>query len=334
MIELGLMVVLFIALSGLMSLVEASLLSISHSEVDELRIRDVWGGRALKSIFAEMTKVLGVVVIVTNFINVLGPILVSQNAISHYGDSAVYLVTAVLTIGTIVFSEVLPKSLGRHYAQRIAPLAAPLLQVLVIALYPLVTVLQRFSNLMKRGERLIGTETQIRSLAKRGRRAGLIEQDEGDMIRRAFVLNDRTARDIMTPGSQVTAFKDSDTVTEVASKVHNHAFSRYPVYGSTMHHVTGMVMSRDLLVALATGKGDLLLSEISKPCLLVPGNMQSDALLQRFLDEHLHLGVVQDNRQTLGVVTLEDVLEELVGEIEDEKDAGVLGTQNVMKDRG
>ena len=174
MIEITITIGLFIALSGLMALVEASILSITHGEVDERKVREVWGEKALKDIHAEMTKPLVVIVLVTNFINVVGPIIASQKSVRIFGDSALYFITVVLTLGTIVFSEIVPKSLGRHYAQHIAPMAAPLLRLLVMALYPLVASLEWFSSLMKRGERPIGTETQIRSHAERGRQAGLI----------------------------------------------------------------------------------------------------------------------------------------------------------------
>ncbi|MGI9457578.1 MAG: hemolysin family protein, partial [Aeoliella sp.] len=320
MLQLTFIIVLFIAFSALMALIEAALLSISHGEVEELRIQKVWGATALKSLTGRLTLTLVVVVVITNLINILGPILASRKAIQLYGDSAIVFVTVILTLGTIVFSEIIPKSLGSHYAPRIAPLVAPLIRSLVYVLYPLAVVLEWISSLLKSGERQIGTEVQIRSLVTQGRRAGLIEADEGRMIRRAFVLNDRTAEDIMTPISQVAVIKDSATVREAASVVLHHAYSRYPVFGKSVHDVTGLVMSRDIFEALTDGKDDVPISSISTPCLTVSTKLRSDALLVRFRDRRIHLAVVRDHERSVGVVTLEDVLEELVGEIEDEKD--------------
>ena len=276
------------------------------------------GGREGKPI--EIAQPLVVVVIFTNLINVLGPILVSRRAIDLYGDSAIPSITVILTLATIIFSEIIPKSLGSHYATQIAPRAAIPIRALIVMLYPVVVVLEWFSSLLKHGKRQLGTEIQIRSLVAVGRRAGLIEQDEGRMIRRAFILNDKTAADIMTPLSDVISFSGSTTVGRAATQVFRHAYSRYPVFGESVHDIKGLVMNRDILEALAGDKDDLAISAISKPSPIVPATLRSDALLARFRDQHIHLAVVRDRDRTIGIVTLEDVLEELVGEIEDEKD--------------
>ena len=141
------------------------------------------------------------------------------------------------------------------------------------------------------------------------------------MIRRAFVLNDRTAEDIMTPLSKVATLNGSDTVRQAASQVLHHAYSRYPVVGTSVHDVQGLVLSRDIFEALADNKQELPLSSICSPCLKVSTKVHSDALLVKFRDRRIHLAVVREGHRTVGIVTLEDVLEELVGEIEDEKDS-------------
>ena len=322
MFELAVYVTGFIALSGVMAAVEAALLTVSQGEVDELVMRDAWGAHALKAATGSITRSVVVMVFFTNTINVLGPILASRKAIQLYGDWVIGVITAVLTFGTIVLSEIIPKSLGAHYAPLIGRGAAPVVRFFVYLLYPLVVALEWLCGLLKTGQRRIGTEGQIRSLVAIGRRAGYIESDEGQMIQRAFILNDRIASDIMTPLQDVVSVKESTTVREAAAHVFRHAYSRYPVFGESVHEVTGLVMSRDILGSLTEGKDKETVSTIARPCLVVAAKMRSDALLVRFRDEHVHLAVVQDGRRlTVGVVTLEDVLEELVGEIEDEKDA-------------
>ena len=320
MLDIALLTVLFVGMSGLMALVEASLLSISRGEVEELRSRGVSGAKALQAVTTKLTRAIVVVVICTNLVNVLGPILVARQAIQLYGDSAIVPITVTLTLATIVFSEIIPKSLGSHYAPQIAPIAAPPIRALVAILFPLTVTLEWLSSLLKSGQRRIGTEAQIRSLVTIGRRAGFIEEDEGQMIRRAFVLNDKTAADIMTRLDEVIALKGSANLRQAATQIFHHAYSRYPVYGKSIHDVTGLAMSRDILEALAAGRDKEPVSGISKPALIVPGDIRSDELLVQFRDRHIHLAVVQDGNRTVGVVTLEDVLEELVGEIEDEKD--------------
>lgn len=322
MLELTLYVVVFIGLSGMMAAIETAVLSISPAEVEELRLHKAWGSEALKSITRRLTRPVVVLVIFTNTINVLGPILAGQKAIALYGDVAIGVITMVLTSGTIVFSEIIPKSLGSHYAPLISRTAAPVIRALILVLYPLVIALEWFSNLLKSGERRIGTEAQIRALTKIGRGEGYIERDEGQMIRRAFLLNDRSAADIMTPLTDVVAVEEATTIGEAASRVFRHAYSRYPVFGESPDDVRGLVLSRDILKALTDEKDQDRVSTICREILKVPADMRSDELLVLFRNEHVHLAVVQDRHSTVGLVTLEDVLEELVGEIEDEKDDG------------
>ena len=321
MLELALYIFTFIALSGLMAAVEAAVLTISRAEVEELRLQGAWGADALKAITGRITRAVAVLVIFSNTINILGPILTGRKAMQLYGDFSIAIITAILTLGTIVFSEVIPKSLGTHYAPLISRWAAPAIRLLTIVLYPLVVFLDWLSDLLKRGERRIGTEAQIRSLTTMGRRAGYIESDEGQLIRRAFLLNDRLARDIMTPRKDMVSLGKMDTIRDAAMLACRHAYSRYPVFGDSKNDLTGLVMSNDILKALIDGREQEPVSTICRSGRTVPADMRSDDLLVCFRDQHIRMAVVQDQQGTVGLVTLNDVLEELVGEIEDEKGA-------------
>ena len=320
MLELALYITVFIALSGLMAMVDAAVLSVSYGEVEEMVLGKKSGAIALRAIANRITRALVVIVLLTNTINILGPILAGKKAIDLYGNTAIGIVTATLTFGTIVFSEIIPKSLGTHYAPAISRVSAPVILSLIYALYPLVVALEWISNLLKSGKRPIGTEAQIRSLVTIGRRAGYIESDEGQLIHRVFILNDRTAADVMTPLKDIVGVEATATVRQSAQRVFHNEYSRYPVFGKSVHDVEGIAMSRDILEALCEDRDAEPVTTIIRPALLVPASMRSDELLVLFRDRHIHLAIVQDDGKTVGLVTLEDVLEELVGEIEDEKD--------------
>lgn len=320
MLELLTIVAGFIALSGLMAAVEAAVLTVSRIEVEEMRLQGAWGANALKKITSQLTQALVVIVIFTNTINILGPVLSGRKAIQLYGDASIGIVVGALTAGTIVFSEIIPKSIGSHYAPVISRWSAPVIRLVILLMYPLVVALEWLSGLFTKGERRIGTEVQIRSLASIGRRKGYIESDERQMVRRAFLLNDLSAADIMTPLKQVVAIDSGDTIRNASACVFQHAFSRYPVFGKSPNDVVGLALGRDILKALAEGRENEPVSTICHPGLTVPAGMRSDELLVLFRSRHQHLAVVQDQQTTVGLVTLEDVLEQLVGEIEDEKD--------------
>jgi putative hemolysin len=323
MLALALYILVFIALSGLLAMVDAAVLSVSRAEVEELVQQGKWGAVPLRALKHRMARAVVIVVIVTNTINVLGPILVGQKAVEVYGSTVIGVITAVLTLGTIIFSEIIPKSLGAHYAPLISRVSAPVILVLIYALYPLVVALDRLTSLFQSGERPIGTEAQIRSLVAIGRRREYIESDEATLIHRAFVLNDRQATDIMTPLERTVAVRAGETVKEAAAVVVGHPYSRYPVFGETADDVRGIVLTRDLLEALAEGRDAEPVTGIARQAFLVGARTRSDALLVLFRDKRIHQAVVQQQGKTLGIVTLEDVLEELVGEIEDERDVAV-----------
>ncbi len=320
MTALILLFVVFLFLSGILAAIDAALLSVTHPEISEMVGQGKWGARRLQEVKKALTRAVVVIVILTNTVNVLGPVLVSRKAVDVFGVEALGITIIALTLGTIVFSEIIPKALGAHYAQYVSRLSAPLIRAVGLALYPLVRGLEWLAEILKRGRRRIGTEEQIRALVTIGKRAGLIEGDEMRMIHRAFLLNDRTARDLMTPLENVIAIDAAASIGESAALVREHAFSRYPVFGNSPDEIEGWVLVRDLLQAMADGRQDEKVRPLVRPAFEVEADRRSDWLLVMFRDRHVHLAIVRENDKTLGVVTLEDVLEELVGQIEDETD--------------
>ena len=320
MYELLLLTIGFIVLSGILAMVDAAVLSVSQAEVEEMVLKKQWGAVPLKKVHQSITRAVIVVVIFTNCVNVLGPILVGQKAVVLYGNTVIGVITGILTFGTIIFSEIIPKSLGTHYAPLVSRMAAPILVSLIVALYPLVIALEKLTSFFQKGKRVIGTEEQIRSLVSIGHRAGYIESDEGQLIHRAFILNDKTAKDIMTPLKDIIGLQSTETVRTAADKVFKNPYSRYPVFGKSIHDIKGIVMSFDILEAVSQGKDEEPVTSVMRDALVVSARRRCDQLIMLFRDQHIHLAIVQEDAHTIGLVTLEDVLEELVGEIEDETD--------------
>ena len=310
----------FLALSGLVAMIDAAVLSVSHAEVQETIVKQQRGAQSLKRVKDKITRSLIVIVILTNSINILGPIAVGQVATRLYGDSVIGLVVALLTLGTIVCSEIIPKSIGSHFAPTISRWSAPFVLTLVYLLYPLVLALEKLSDAFIVGKRKIGTEEQIRSLALLGRRARHIERDEGRLIQRAFLLNDSSAKDLMTPLPEVIGFKNTDCIAEAAENTMKYEYSRYPVFGADSEQIKGIVLGRDVLEAFSKNKGSQKVSTLLREVPVVSADKRADQLLIFFQKGRPHLALVQEDGKTIGIVALEDVLEELVGDIEDEKD--------------
>lgn len=321
MFWLVILTIAFLLVSGLLAAIDAAFLSVTRPEVEEMIHHGKRGALHLRDAKRKIARTVVVIVILTNTVNVLGPILVSRRAFELYGSHVIGIITLILTVGTILFSEILPKALGVHFAPVISRFSIPIIRLVTILLYPIVIALAWLSELFLMGKRQIGTEEQIRSLATIGRRAGFIEHDEGLLIHRAFVLNDRTAGDIMTPLDIVSTFRITDTIRDISAEVRRCIYSRYPVLSESSNELLGIVMARDVLAALSDGREDDFVTSIIRPGLVVSSDTRSDALLALFRDRHIHMAAVERQNLIVGIVTLEDVLEELVGDIEDEKDS-------------
>ncbi len=321
MLSLSILIVCFILLSGMWAMVDTAVLSVSHAEVEEMIGKKLYGARPLKTLQKHLTKTIITLAILTNITNILGPVWIGHWAGELFESAGIGIVTAILTFGTILFSEIIPKAIGAHYSPTISRCSAPLIRAAVWVLTPIVWVLDHFVKLFKSGERHIGTEEQIRALVNMGGTAGHIDSDERKLIHRAFVLNDRKAKDIMKPLSEVIGIPMNATMRRAAKVVFDNPYSRYPVYGTSMDDIGGVVFSHEILQMMADDEEKKPVTTVLHPVLFVQESERADDLLNLFRKKQMHLAIVQSGVKTIGVVTLEDVLEELVGEIEDERDA-------------
>ncbi|MDA1292168.1 MAG: hemolysin family protein [bacterium] len=319
MFELIVVIAIILLFSGFFSGAEAAIVSITDAEVHSMMEKKRIGVSILHRVNKQLNRSVITIVVWNNVVNIVGSIVVGQIVINMYGDAVLAVITTALTFGIIIFSEIIPKAIGIHYAERVALITAPFVLALTILMLPVIVGLEWITNLFKRGERKVGTEEQIRSLVTLGRRKGHIESDEGRLIHRAFILNDKNAADIMTPLKDIIGLTLEDSLKEIWDQIDHEPHSRYPVFGTSMHEVEGMILKQDVLQALYENT-DAPVESIMRETLTVQADMRSDELLSLFRDKNTHQAVVQEDDHTVGLVTLEDVLEELVGEIEDETD--------------
>ncbi|MFA6039529.1 MAG: CNNM domain-containing protein [Candidatus Peribacteraceae bacterium] len=319
MTELILLVITFVALSGLLSLLDAAIISLHQAEVEEVAARHLYGGGALRRLMDRQMRAVIMLVILTNAVNILGPVVIGVRATLLFGNQVLGVLTAVLTALTILFSEIIPKALGTRHAPAVARFSAPILLAVILVFSPVVSLIEWMVKPFRKGERPVGTEEQIRALVKIGARRGLIEEDEQRMIARTFFLNDRTAADIMIPRERMVAFAPQTTMrgaADIAAKALHH---RYPVIGPGPDEVRGFVMSRDILQALVEGRGEDSVMTIVHEPVLVSSRMRADAILEVLRGRRLHLAVVRDDgHKVVGIVTLHEILEELVGDMQGE----------------
>jgi putative hemolysin len=236
------------------------------------------------------------------------------------GVAAVVLAALILVaVGELWPRRLLPEP-GIRFALAIAPAMLWVSRALRPVLYPLERMTLSLPELRLTSVSEI-TESELRQLTALGRSEGAIDEHEGQIIERAFRLEDTRVWDIMTPRVDVFAWQDSLTLGQIAPQFGSVPYSRIPVYGESIDDVTGVLYLRDAYQALIAGKRDAPLRSLARQPLVVPGSLPLTRLLRDFQNRRIHLALVVDEYGGIdGLVTLEDVIEELVGEIEDETD--------------
>lgn len=310
-----------IVASALASGSEAALFSITQSKVRAMAAAGKPGSKALLTIKKDMPKTIATIVIVNNIANIVGSGAVGAIAGSVFNSTAIGIFFALFTFLIIVFSEIIPKTFAESYADRIAIAIARPVHFLKMVFSPVVWVTERIAKPFRGNAKRSVSEEEIKIMAQMGREEGIIEHDESKMIQRVFKLNDITADDMMTPWQLVEAVAGDKTLGVLREKILALRHSRVPIYGEQQDEILGVVLLKDLLSAIASDRFASTPSEYVQEPLFVQHDMLADDLLILFQRRQRHLGIVVDeNRKLKGVVTLEDVLEELVGEITDEKD--------------
>lgn len=318
MFLLTLYIAAFTLLSGLLAMVDAAFLSVTPAEVEVMVQKRRFGAERLRRLLRRPSRTISAIVILTNVTNILGPILIGRSAEAAYGSQAIGIITAVLTIVTIVGSEIIPKSLGMGNAPLISRLSAPALHAVDFLLYPAVIALEWLSAFFRTKKRKIGTEEQIRALTNLGQGAGHIDSDERNLIHRAFALNDRRARDIMTPVGAIVSVPVGSTTQQAAHVMLHHPFSRYPVYDAKAQRYIGYVLDREVLEEVVYTEHPLDIATLIRPVINIAPDLRCDDLLSMLRQAQSQVAIVIEQQTAVGMLTLEDVLEELVGEIEDE----------------
>lgn len=334
--QLLIFTVIFVLIgSGLMALVEAALLSIPLSQVRVLAEKKRRGAESLLAIKQQIRRPITVLVACNNAITIIGSGLVATMTARLVGETWVAVITGILTLLIIIFAEIIPKSIGETYAARISLLSARPLQLLAKIFTPFVIFIEWTTARFIKKESPV-TEEEIRILSQIGHQGGTIEEDEKEMIQRIFRLNDLTARDIMTPRTVISALESGKLLREVEQEIYALPHSRVPLYHETLDSIIGIAYQREMLSALARDEKDRKITDFLREALFVPETTKVDKLLTLFQKTKNHLAIVVDEfGGTAGVVTLEDALEQLVGEIVDEKDVEVdkrLGAKNSRKD--
>jgi CBS domain containing-hemolysin-like protein len=301
---------------------EAAVLSLPLVRAKVLSEQGKNGAKNLLYLKEHIDKTLATIVILNNIINIIGSIFVGQHAALLFGQQWLGLASALITFMVIVFGEILPKTIGERYKTTISLFVAQPLHGLVWLMQPVVNLVMGATKpFLKTRKPSRITEEEIKMMLKMGRDAGTVENDEEILCNRVFRLNDLKAYQMMKPISHIYAVFSKSKLSEIKEAVIGSRFSRIAVYDKNPLDIVGVVQHRVLLREIARDNYDACVQDFMKEPIFISHMARANTLLEKFRTYHQHLFIVQNETgKNIGLITMEDVLEELFGEIYDEKD--------------
>lgn len=331
-----LLIYLFIAIgiSFICSILEAVLLSITPSYIEQVSAKKPKSGRLITRVKAKLDESLSSILILNTFAHTMGAAGVGSQAMQVFGPEWETLIAVLLTLAILYFSEIIPKTLGATFWKSLAIPSAMMILWLVKIVYPLVWISTRITKLFKKSNEHEISREEIIALASIGHREGVLFSHENEYLSNLLKMREVRAEKILTPRSVVHMLDENMTVKEALDLPETMQFTRIPIYNGSVDNVTGKVIRVDLFDAERQGLGQVPIKEVALKIIRVSEQLPALNLLDMFIKHQMHLFVVDDEfGQISGIVTLEDVIETLLGrEIVDESDQ-VVDMQQLAKDQ-
>lgn len=302
----------------------------AFSSLNKIRVRnyaeegDKKAKRAL-DVAEDFDRLLSTILVGNNVVNMASASIATVLATAMFGPSGAAVATVVMTVLVLIFGEILPKTLAKESSESIAMATSGFLAVFLKVMRPIVWVFVKIKDVMirlihKAENKPSVTEEELKYIVESIEQEGVLEEQESELVQSALEFDEITVQEILTPRVDVLALNVDCPVDEAVKTVMDAHYSRIPVYRGTIDSVIGVLQVRDLLKSVVRG-GETALTHLLTDCVYVHKTMKISALLAQLKAKKLHLAVVNDDYGgTMGIVTMEDVLEQLVGDIWDESD--------------
>lgn len=316
-------------LSAFFSGSETALFAANRLKLRHLREEGHRGARVAVDLLEQPARLLSTILIGNNIVNTAAAVVATATLVRWLGpDQGPVYAFAAVTLLLLLFGEITPKTFAAHHAERIAMLAARPIRWIGVALSPVNRLLSLATNIFARplGGRVrsdapLVTEEEIQLLVRMGEEQGVLEQDEREMIRSIFEFGDTVVREVMVPRVDVVAVEADEPIEAVLEIVRAHGHSRIPVYDDTVDQIVGLIHVKDLLAGFKEARLSGTVRDFARPAYFVPETKRLDELFREMRRKKVHMAVAVDEYGgTAGLVTIEDLLEEIVGPIQDEYD--------------
>jgi magnesium and cobalt exporter, CNNM family len=325
-----LVIICLLLLSAFFSSAEMAFISINRAVVKEKARDGEKHAIILDRLLQKPENVISAIVIGNNLVNILASILAGTVATIFFGNIGIGIATIVMMFVVIIFSESTPKSFGIRNMRFALRVARPLAFVAKL-FHPLVLLLTIISNALirlvggKTRSRSIITEREIMAMMRLGEAEGTIERDEREMVKGVFKFDETHASEVYTPNEKVVFLQENDTIADLIQKSIQTGFSRFPVYRNNLDDIIGMVHVKDTLTLT---EKNITVKSIMRPILKIDSSMKVDDVLRVMKVKKTHLALLQTaDGKTKGLVSMEDLIEEIFGEIADEHDIGAVSAE-------
>ena len=327
MTALAVAIALTLGISAICSLLEAFILSTTMAEIESLKKQHRSMGDMLERFKMGLNETSSAILTLNTIANTAGATVVGALAANVLDSTWLGFLSAGMVLGILFFSEIIPKNIGVAYRKPLQVYLIYPLAFVRISMMPFSFVAKKMLTVIVSQEQPTEEEQEeeIRLLAERSAQTGALSVDEKSLISNALSLDDVNVEDIMTPRTVVTFLKSNLTVEEVCRDFRNIPFARIPVYGDNIDDIIGIVRRRDILEANSDDRSKATMEELKSDVLFIPETASGLQALQQFMKKHQQIGVVVDEYgSTAGVISMEDIVEHLLGEeIYEESDMAV-----------
>jgi len=323
-----------VVVSALCSVIEAMLLSTTAGEIEALKARSPRVGHALAQCRDRLDESISAILTFNTIANTLGSFVCGMLADNLFSQWR-YAFAVGMTVGLLIFGEILPKNIGVLHRERLRPILVWVLVAMRLATRPLLWLMRPLiKRILGKAKSEGDTSQEIAFLAVREAQQGNITIQESKLIANALKLDEIHVRDIMTPRIVVSTLEKSHTIGQVFRELPNIPFARLPVYDGKVDNIVGLARRRDLLKAKAADQDQLTVGSLMQPVLFVPDTATAATALQQFLKNHQQIAVVVDEYGSLaGVVSMEDIFEHLLGAEFFEKDDVAVDMRELARHR-